>query len=108
MDEEAVLDAVTSSSPALPRGVAEEERVSIAVLVYALKKVDRAEFEVWGSWEVPRVRVEMAEPEGVEEEVRVGKAVLVVEGLAVEVGETMGVAVRLGSRGEEVRETRGD
>ncbi len=75
MDEEAVLDAVTSLSPTLPRGVAEEERVNIAVLVYALKKVDRAEFEVWGSWEVPRVRVEMAEPEGEEELVFVAAGV---------------------------------
>ena len=75
MEEEAVLDAVTSPSPTLPRGVAEEERVSIAVLVYALKKVDKAEIEVWGSWEVPRVSVEMAVPEGEEEVVLVAAGV---------------------------------
>ena len=75
MEEEAVLDALTSLSPTLPRGVAEEERVKIAVLVYALKKVERAEKEVCGSWEVPRVRVDKAVPEGEEELVFVAAGV---------------------------------
>ncbi len=53
MEEEAVLVPLTSPSPTLTRGEAEEEGVGSAVLVYALKKVESAEKEVRGSWEVP-------------------------------------------------------
>ena len=54
------------------------------------------------------MRVETAVPEGEEDEVRVGREVLVEVGLAVEVRDTMEVAVRVGCKGEDVLDTMGD